>query len=304
MRSPIQNLVEEPEWDPAGADAPRFLRLLFTGRHASLHALASRVFGIGGVLLIAILSAVLAGLPVQYQIDIAEHDRVATGFAVPLVYGAVCCTVLAMQLIISARAPLTIQLFLIYGLVILVISAITKFGVSPESIPLCCLICAGGFALRHGYGWTCLSWGQGACKGSRKLSIATLLDLTAAIALTLALLSAGNQDAISRFIQGSICMLPGGCLIAVFGLLPWFRLLNLATTVPIRDLGSTLWFGFNVLIALVAFAMIAKDDVPLALLVAVAMAIVAHLQTAIMLAWLRLCGWTVLRDLSKQQQPE
>lgn len=202
-------------------------------------------------------------------------------------------TVMTLQLFTSLRLPLAIRLVLVYAGVFSFLRALT-FGihvpVNGATVLSCSGICIGGFIQHQFRGWSVLGHGQQA-EPPGKITIATLLDVTAAIAITIAIASGSSFEPKSF----AMLLLPW-LLMATVGMHGWGRLTALSEDRHQRDIGFAIWMTGNAMWACFIFLafVLLEPHSPLALVgfvIAPLTVAVAHLTTAIPIAWLRACGW-------------
>jgi hypothetical protein len=154
----------------------------------------------------------------------------------------------------------------------------------------------GGFVQRRYGNWKTLSWSQRSTR-SERVSIALLLDVTAAIALTLWMLSLGGH---LYSPAAYLCFVPSSLLAGVVGMHVWARLTAISTDSSDVASGFALWMAGNIslgcIIWLALALMVTRPPQGLMGLVgATLVVVVAHLWTEIPVRWLRACGWTLVR---------
>jgi hypothetical protein len=260
------------------------------------------VLGLLGPFLFASVSCAIVGLLVIWAERIAPRNSVEEAIAGIVIFlvgsGSYFAVMLALHLYASCQLPISIRLAMIYLTIFTCLSAAiwsTGEVVTSASLLGGLLLCLGGFALRRFRSWRALSWNQAVAKP--KMTIFSLLDVTAAIALTLGLVPLEEVD----FDPGGlVCTVPGLIVFAGFGLHVWARLMSLC---PIRQHAGTgfgIWMAVNVLWAFLVFVSFAVgfSTSPAGLLGFIAAPgslLVAHVWTEIPLRWLRGCGWVMVR---------
>lgn len=264
-------------------------------------SVGSLLLGLGGTALFALLSCVVVGL-LAVWLEATPHRNVIERTTAGLLTfffgsGSYFATLLAMQLFATCQLPISLRLSMIYLICFLGWNAAAwSFGerITPVIVIWYAPLCFGGLVQHALNGWRAVSWNQTIAKP--KLTIFSLLDVTAAIALTLALVTA--QDDLDW--RGLACYVPAAVVLALLGMHVWARLACLSAISQRRDMGFGIWMAINVILAFLIFLIYAVSSgntptgilgfisAPLALLV-------AHAWTEIPLRWLRGCGWGLVR---------
>jgi len=281
-------------------DSAWILKSLFLGRHQRYRPQASLVLGLAGPALFAILSCAVVGLLAVWleAIPPGSITRMIAGLLVFLfAAGSYVAALLTLHLFASCQLPISIRLAMIYATIFLCwLAAVWSSGESVTSIQVLCTVplCLGGFIARRFRRWRAVSWNQPL--EDPKLTIFSLLDVTAAIALTLGMLTAGNE----LDLRGLACFVPSAVILALFGIHVWARLLFICPVGQYAGSGFGIWMAVNVLLAFLIFvsAAVSFSSAPAGLLgfiVAPAALLVAHVWTELPLRWLRGCGWTLVR---------
>ncbi len=268
------------------------LETLFSGRARRFRPLGSLIYGIVGITVFTMMVSVFAGGFLAWADDVVNSH--VTFICYFLIAAAVYPTAtMTLQFFASLRLPLSIRILLVYVAVFAFLRAIT-FGiqvpVTGSAVLVCAGICIGGLIQQWFNGWYALSWGQKA-EPPGKISIAALLDLTAAIAITMGLASAAEIDP-GRL---SFLFLPW-LILAPIGMQGWGRLTSLCAGRRDRDLGFAIWMTGSAVWGCLIFLILvlAGSGSPFVLfgfLIGPAVVFVAHLTTVAPIAWLRACGW-------------
>ncbi len=274
---------------------------LSLGPDRAYRPLGSLVLGLGGTALFALLSCVVVGL-LAIWLEATPHrnviERTTAGLLTFFVgTGSYVATLLAMQLFATCQLPISIRLSMIYVICFLGwLAAAWFFGEPITAVHVIWFapLCFGGLVQHALNGWRAVSWNQTIVKP--KLTIFSLLDVTAAIALTLALVTAqGDFDW-----RGLACYVPAAVVFALLGMHVWARLACLSSTRQRRDTGFGIWMAVNLVLALLIFLVYAVSggNTPTGILgfISAPLALfVAHVWTEIPLRWLRGCGWALVR---------
>ena len=281
--------------DPPDPSAP-LLNFLFPGDQAK--SVGSIVYALVGVLTYAIAISALSGAVTTWVSR--NPQRINSTIEMSLLFLAFASsyptTVLALQWFASFRAPLSLRLALVYATLYSCLRAAT-YGlpqhVDGTMVLVSAPICIGGF-IQHRRGWSALSWGQ-SLKPPGKISIASLLDLTAAFAITMGIASTAPFDA-----DGLSCLIPGSFVTAIVGLHAWGRLTALSDQRKHRDTGLAMWMVGNAIAGCIVFLFIVmssggSDVGLLAFVVGPLVVLFAHATTWVPISWLKVCGWTFQR---------
>ncbi|MCG8652497.1 MAG: hypothetical protein MI861_21840 [Pirellulales bacterium] len=295
----------QPRGSSLGDETPWLLALLFSGPHRRLWPLASFVLGLLGVIAYAIVAAAAAGVylswntPWNYQPKEIAPMVASTMVLLPLT-GAYVAVLLALHLIGSCRLPLTIRLMMVYA--ILYISLSAMLGSSQQSTRSFHVLCAtsfclGGFLQQHLGGWSATSWNRAVMSRS-KFAIKDMLDITAAVALTLGIMSLESR---SVSLGAYLCMVPACCVFALIGMHVWARLMSLSDDSSDIVSGSGFWLAGNISLACLIWLVFAisvdeTSQYVQGLVTAVLVVLVAHWWTEIPIRWLRACGWKFVRQ--------
>ncbi len=294
--------------DPSCDDSPWLLQSLLAGSDRRYWPLASFVLGLLGAATFAIAASAAAGVYISWAArwDPNSDEWIASVSSMmaclPMV-GAYVSVLFVLQLIGSLRLPVTVRLSLIYATLYMSLAAILAGFDRPANslnVLLATPFCLGSF-VQHRFGrWSAVSWNQ-STDGPSKVSIATLLDFTAAIALTLWLVRL-SDDSVS--VEGSLCLLPASCLLAVIGMHVWARLMAISTESSSKINGLGVWMAGNVSIACLiclGFAIVVRNPRQglIGMVGAALIVFVAHWWTEIPIRWLRGCGWRLVRSGSE-----
>ena len=292
--------------DRIGHAGPWLLASLLSEEDRRYWPIGSFVIGLLGVATFAICASALAGVYFAWVTipTLRTQEDVVARCARTLAYlplaGAYVAVLFALHLIGSCRLPLTIRLSLVYAVLFISLAAILgNFEQPVDSLYVLCAapFCLGGFVQRRYGRWKASSW----CERSRpseRVSIASLLDVTAAIALTFWMLSVGGH----RYSAAAyLCFVPSALLAAVVGMHVWARLTAISTDSSDVASGFAFWMAGNIslgcIIWLTLALVVARPPQGLMGLVGAALVVVvAHLWTEIPVRWLRACGWTLVRN--------
>lgn len=297
-----------PDSAAAAADAPWLLTSLLSGPDRRYWTIGSFIIGLLGVATFAILTSAIAGIyiawatPAQFDSFGELYQDAAQLMAYLPVAGAYVTVLLALQLVGCCRLPLTVRVSLVYA--ILFISLAAVLGNFEQPVDPMYVICAaplalGGFVLRRYGDWNAVSWNQFA-RSSGKLSIATLLDVTASIALTIWFISLSRH---AHNPAAYLCFVPAAVAGGVIGLHGWARLMAICSDSSDVTSGFAFWMAGNIgLGCLVWLTLAVAVNQPsqglMGLIGALLVVVVAQLWTEIPIRWLRGCGWTLRRAAS------
>jgi hypothetical protein len=278
------------------------LEALFTGPDRRHQSTGSLVVGILGVIVLAIASAAMAGLCLSWakRSEVFNNVHPVLNISCVLVLAAMVypTAILTLQLIASLNWPMTLRLLLVYATLYACLRAIAtgiRIPVDAETLLFCAPICGGGFLQHWLRGWNATGWAQQP-RPAGKITIASLLDLTAAFAVTMGIASTVRINP-----QGLPCLLPTFLLLGVLGMHSWARLLSLSNEKLDRDAGLAMWMVGNAMWGSGVFLLIAiagsqwTVTAVLAFVIPPLVILVAHYFSAIPIAWLRACGWKFVR---------
>jgi hypothetical protein len=291
--------------DCFGDANPWLLESLLSHEDRRYWRLGSFVIGLLGVATFAICTSALAGVYFAWVTDPAlrSNQDLFAHWARTLAYlplaGAYVTVLFSLHVIGSCRLPLTVRLSLVYAVLFISLAAILgNFQQPVDSLYVLCAapFCMGGFLQRRYGRWKASSWCEPTGSNER-LSIASLLDVTAAIALTFWMLSLGGH---LYSAAAYICFVPAALLAAVVGMHVWARLTAISTDSSDVASGFAFWMAGNIslgcIIWLTMGLVVARPPQGLMGLVGAALVVlVAHLWTEIPVRWLRACGWTLVR---------
>ena len=264
----------------------------------------SLIMGLSGITLFAIGCCTLYGCTAAILGLVSQpEDWTAVVFPTTLsLLGLLCyvSTLLTLHTLASCLLPLSLRLTIIFALIYLCLRLATwPAGTAIEAIHVVMLIplCLGGFALRRFRNWRALAWNQ--MPTSIPLTIFGLLDVTAAAALTLMVLTTAISWA-EITPESLLSFAPASLMMAVIGIHCWFRLCAICPLSSRAEPAYSLWFTINVLVAFFSFlgflVVYAESDLAFgAFVVAPLVLVVAHIGTEIPMRWLRGCGWTFER---------
>lgn len=290
------------------APDPWLLKLLLTGSDRRFWKIGSFVIGLLGVTTFAISAAAAAGVYIAWatQWNFRSTDHLLTTSARVLAYlplaGAYVAVLFSLQLIGTCRLPITVRLLLVYGTLYISIAAVLgNFELPVDSIYVLAAtpFCLGGFLQRRYGGWNAVCWNQ-QTEEAKPLTVATLLDATAAIALTMCMIKLGHRSVPAA---GYFCFVPTALLCAVVGMHGWARLMSICHDSSDIASGFALWMAGNIslgcLIWLGMTLMLkSPPDGVVGFLGAILVVIVAHWWTEVPVRWLRACGWKLTRQSS------
>ncbi len=253
-----EHRLAELETDPSLPEdfSTPLLEALFTGPDRRHQSTGSLLIGILGVIVLVIASAALAGLCLASAQSGLFRNVPVLHMSFVLVLAALVypTSVLALQLIASLSCPLTVRLLLVYATLYACLQSIgtsIRAPIDAEVLLFCTPICAGGFIQHWIRGWNAIGWAQQP-RPAAKVTIASLLDLTAAIAVTM-----GIASTIDINPEGLLCLLPTFLIMGVLGMHSWSRLLSLSDEKLDRDAGFALWMVGNAMWGCGVFLLIA-----------------------------------------------
>ncbi|NND96786.1 MAG: hypothetical protein HKN47_05585 [Pirellulaceae bacterium] len=273
------------------------LESLFTGRHRRWQPLGSQVIGLLGLMLYAVVTVVIAaflfgsidpGLAVN-RFSFAAAV-IATILAAAMLYIAVLFT---SHWFASCQLPLTLRLALIYTTIyfgLQIVAANAGDRIEGAHVLLFAPFCGGGL-IQFRRGWRALAWQQKP-RGPKRLNIRMMMDITAAVALTIA-----TMQTVTIKEQSFACLLPASAIMAVVGMHTWGRLTRMCQDQDQRDVGFMMWAIGNAIAAVCLFITFAGLSghspamVIMGLLLIPMLLLSLQLWTALSIAWLRACGW-------------
>lgn len=287
------------------AKEPWLLASLLSGPDRRYWKVGSFVIGLLGVTTFAICASAAAGVYIAWatQWNFRSTDHLFTTAARALAYlplaGAYVAVLFALQLIGQCRLPLTVRLSMIYGTLYVSMAAVLgNFELPVDSLYVlgAAPFCFGGILQRRYGGWNALSWNQSSEPAS-PLTVATLLDATAAIALTMWLIKLGHRHVP---VAGYLCFAPTSVLCAVIGMHVWARLTSICNDSSDVASGFALWMAGNISLGCVIWLTMAlvipqPPHGMVGFIGAVMVVFVAHWWTEIPVRWLRACGWRLVR---------
>lgn len=297
----MASINEECQFSGAHDDHPWLLRLLLSDPTRRFWSVGSLVLGLLGVATFALCASAAAGAYIAWTSpnDWSVGDEWLTSTAgilacLPLA-GAYVAVLFALQLVGSCPFPITIRLLIIYSILFLSLAAVLgnfEVPVDPLLVVYATPFALGSFVQKRYSGWSALRWNQPSVPTER-ISIATLLDITAAIALTLWLVSI-SQLPLSG--AGYLCFVPSSLICLIVGLHVWARLTCLSVDSSDRASGQAIWTAGNLtmgcLIWIVLVVIIPEPSRSLLGLAGAVLAVcVNYVYTEIPLRWLRACGW-------------
>jgi hypothetical protein len=209
------------------------------------------------------------------------------------VYPAMLVT---LQLFASCALPLAVRLLLVYAGIFSFLRALTfDIGTTIDGWTVIAAtgICLGGF-VQQLRGWTALPWGQEA-KPRGRISIATLLDLTAAMAITMGIASTTDINP-----SGVVYLLLGWLVMMLVGMHGWGRLTSLCDGRMERDMGFAIWMSGSAIWGCCVFLLIVMSGggspkALLAFVIGPLIVLISQLTTQAPIYWLRACGWRFAR---------
>ncbi|MFK8111981.1 MAG: hypothetical protein AB8B91_07250 [Rubripirellula sp.] len=262
-------------------------------------SLISLVAGLVGIIAFALFNCAALGailLFSQMRMD-SRLQEALFGIGGFLVLVA-CYTslALAIQVIVACDLPLAVRLGILYVLVFAAgFLASTGQASTQDKLSTVLLLLPlglGGFFMRRG-GWRAFAWRQS--PSETRISISSLMDVTAAIALTLAVVNLTGAK-----VLGLGCYVITALMLAVMGLHLWVRLMEICPVLHRGETGRGVWLSLNIAIAFFVFVGFTTSfsSTPVALvgfIAAPSTVVVAHYGTLIPLRWLSGLGWTMVR---------
>ena len=266
------------------------LELLFTGKHRRLHSGGSRVIGILGMAVYATSSSVITSVLMRgiTQADIQNtlFESCLNILAVSLFYVALMLTT---QFVASTQLPLSMRLAMICALNFVCWQIAESEQIDGVFVIVVTPLSLGGF-IQQWRGWRALGWAE-AQQSPSKFTIASMLDVTASIALILSLLQTEDLE-----FRSLAFLLPTWTLMGICGMHLWFRLTYLCKSSRDRENGFVLWLVGSAIAGVVLILGLIASDSQLGLVATLLMIpslyVLVHCWTAIPLWWLSACGWT------------
>lgn len=218
---------------------------------------ASQWIGLLGCILFSV--ATCFGLAIVSQL-LGEAGEKNVTYVMLTMFCSIACYVsiqLVVQLIAICQLPLSVRLLLVFGTIYACCLAIYLFENESLSIGYvlfwapCCLT---GLVMRRARGWRALACGQG--RAESKITILSLMDVTAAIAMTLALLSVLQSETDAGG-ESLFCFAIATSLLGIAGLHVWARLAGLCPIRDRADSGMGIWLSLNVVGAFFIFVIFA-----------------------------------------------
>lgn len=274
------------------------LETLFTHEHRSLQPVGSQVIGMLGLIVLAIASVSLGCAGVRYA-SVAQSmvTNPGTGIIVgaaiaspfiAMIYVAIGIT---MHVIASCQWPLSFRLAWIYGFLFVCLSIIVVTSQDDQlgGIHVLYLVpfCFGGF-IQQWRGWRALSWQQ-AISPPPMITVRLVMDATAAIALTLAILRIGEFNP-----RTLTCWVPTMVMFSAAGMHLWGRLSLMCEDDQDHINGRGMWLTGNVLIAAgicVVCVAAGSSTIALCIVILPLIYLAAHCWSALAIGWLKACGW-------------
>lgn len=264
----------------------------------------SQVIGLLGIVLFSFLCCATLGT-LTLIADLAKDDQDLTMVVFPttvMLMVTLCyvTTLLSLHTIASCMLPLCLRLTLIFVVIYICLRLGTwTTGDHIDAIHVVMLIpfCAGAFLQRRIRRWRALAWNQTPL--SIPMTISGLMDVTAAAALTLMVLTSAIQWAEIEP-ESLLSFAPSSLLMAVLGMHCWLRLCALCPISARAESAYELWFVINLLVAFLVWigflSFYAQSRLALGAFVVAPLGIIfAHIGTEIPIRWLRGCGWTFER---------
>ena len=259
-------------------------------------SLAAWCWGCWGPALIALFCCLVFSFVLWWE-SVFVEGTLKTLCACLAGFSCFVSTAFTAQLYVSCRLPVAARLAMIMMLIYTSL-AVCGFAVhepvNSEILPALLLLGLGGFGGGCLASWRAVAWRQPLA--NPKITIFWIMDVTTAIAIVLAILSALPN----RNYPGLLCIIPGAMIFALIGLPMWARLLAISLPKTHQESGMGLWIAANIIVALsVLFVwFVTYGDSPRAFIgfvAAAAVVVVAHGVTELQIRWLRGCGWTFVR---------
>ena len=267
---------------------------------ADRRPMVSLIFGLAGTIGTSLLCCFGAGtinpvfVPTEWDDELLGVVLTTT----VLLVATLCyvTTLIALHTIASCLLPLSVRLTVVFA----VIYGGLRLATWSDNEPVQALhaimlmpFCIGGFFQRRIRGWRALALNQ--IPEAKPLTILGLLDVTTAVALTLALLTTTVNWADIGPV-GLLVFAPSSLLMMVIGMHCWSRLCILSPISAQADSGNGIWLAINhsnAFFILIGFLAIHSQSrlAFLAFIVAPMTVLVAHIGTEIPIRWLRGSGW-------------
>jgi hypothetical protein len=264
----------------------------------------SQLLGLTGIVLYALLCCALAGGTLLLSEMVDRNDELSLTIASATVMFAVAGCYMVTLLALHTIACSTLSLALRLALVFVVTYGGLRFAtwasdarIEVIHVLLLLPFCGGGFFARRFRHWRTLAWHQS--PRSSPLTIMSLLDVTAATALILTVVT--SAIAWSEIeIDGLLCFIPGSLLMAAIGMHCWARLCVLSPISAEAESGYGIWMAVNIANAFFVFLgfviFLSQTRMSFAAFIVAPLTVVfAHVATEIPIRWLRSCGWTMQR---------
>ena len=263
-----------------------FLERLLTGPHRKHHPSASQLIGLLGLLVYTLLIAAVAAI--AFGNAAAMESNILKGAVILMATGCVYVVLLmTTQWFASCQLPLCVRFGLVFATIFCCVQILAMDIGEPitgAQVLMISAVCWGGFVQQH-RGWRALHW-QETLRTKKKLSIGEMLDVTATIALILAML---QTEAIPP--QALLCFIPGAIFMMALGMHVWGRLTALCTNRTLAENGFVAWVVGHILWAVLGVLLFNQDlGIWVFVLLPVIFALIQVL-TAVPLWWLSICGW-------------
>ena len=286
-----ESTQSQPE--PSPPRSTWLLESLFTGEHRELQPVASLYLGILGVFALAIgFNAVAASCLHQVLDNSAYGGSFKTSVLTLSIASIYMSLVLTSHWIASLKLPLAIRVAMVFAFTHLCLRMVTAESSDCSHIFAASAFSLGGF-FQHHAGWQAIAWRQQPAE-KRKLTIASMLDVTAVLALILAMLQTFDFQ-----IEMLVCFGPGALIFGFVGMHTWGRLTKLCDSERHQSDGQAIWWIGNGTLATALFlSLVGTRNISLAagLVLLPGLIAIIHLQTALFLGWLHVSGWKLIRN--------
>ena len=269
------------------------LERLFTGRHRALHGRASFVLGLLGLAVYASVSSMIASMAFNETIEyLGNEDIVALSILVGSAAIFYVAVVFATQCFACLQLPMSIRLAMVFATNFVCWQNMAPSGEKVDGVfvLMVSFFCVSGFAKRYA-GWRLVAWNQKISE-TRRFTISTLLDVTASIALVMAIL-VGQEFRLEELVARSVPI----CLFGLVGIHIWGRVVHLCQWPMERIVQGSYWVIGNaigcVVLLLVYLVVFGAESILASMLVLPCLIGIVQAWTSIPITWMRACGWRV-----------